>query len=373
MSLLAIRNLFHDKVRLAVTLTGIVFAIVLIVVQLGLFLGFVRTISGVIDNSGADIWICARGVPFLEHGAALSERKLYQALATPGVATGKKYIIEQVNWKRPDGSILPALMIGFDPKAGFGGPWGFYTERVADLRTTETVWIDRLYQRKLGIGEIGQTIEINNRRARIIGFTSGIRSFTTSPYIFTSLTNAAAYTNLSEREATYLLVRTAPGANLQAVKAELIRRLRTVDVYTRDEFARKNQAYWLFATGAGFTILLAALLGLVVGVVVVSQTIYASTMDHIREYGTLKAIGASNWYLCAVIVKQATLSAVCGYALGIVVSYAVAYAGRTAEAAVVVPWQMAVAMFGLTLVMCILASFVSIRKVTTIDPAMVFK
>lgn len=373
MSLLAIRNLFHDKVRLIVTLTGIVFAIVLIVVQLGLFLGFVHTISGVIDHSGVDIWICSRGVPFLEHAVPFTEHKLYQALATPGVIGGEKYILRLVNWKRPDGSVLPALMIGFDPSSGLGKPWSVTAGDLRDATTADSVWIDRLYQQKLGVSAIGQTIEINDRRARVAGFTTGIRSFTTSPYIFTSLHNAAKYTNLVEDETLYLLIRTAAEADIQTVKAELAARLRTVDVYTTAEFARKTQAYWLFATGAGFTILLAALLGLVVGVVVVSQTIYSSTIDHLREYGTLKAIGASNRYLCAVIIKQATLSAAVGYVLGMSISYAITYAARNGEAAILVPWQMAVSMFVLTLVMCIFASLVSIRKVTTIDPAIVFK
>lgn len=373
MSLLALRNLFHDKVRLVVTLTGIVFAIVLIVIQLGLFLGFVNTIAGVIENSGVDIWICSQGVPFMEHAAPFSERKLHQALATSGVIGAEKYILKLVNWKRPDGSSLPALMIGFDATSGYGKPWSVIAGRLQDVKVANSVFIDRLYQEKLGITGLGQTVEINDRRARVVGFTSGIRSFTTSPFVYTSVQNAVRYAKLQESDTLYILVRTTPGADVQAVKAELARRLRTVDVYGTAEFARKTQSYWLFSTGAGFTVLIAALMGLIVGIVVVSQTIYASTVDHIREYGTLKAIGASNRYLYAVIVKQAALSAVMGYGLGMCISYVIVYVTRDAGAAILLPWQMALSMFVLTLGMCVCASVVSISKVSSIDPAVVFK
>jgi putative ABC transport system permease protein len=129
----------------------------------------------------------------------------------------------------------------------------------------------------------------------------------------------------------------------------------------------------MFTTGAGVAVLLAALLGLVVGVVVVAQTIYATTMDHLREYGTLKAMGASNGYLYRVIIQQAVISAVTGYALAMGVSLLVVQGSQHGGAAILLPLPMAVGMLGLTLAMCIGAALVSINKVTRLDPAMVFK
>ena len=193
MSLLALRNLFRDRIRLIVTLTGIVFAIVLIAIQMGLLLGFIQTISGVVDNSDVDIWISARGVPFLEHGSQFPGRTVHVALATPGVLAAEKYVLRLVNWKRADGAQLPALMIGFDPASGLGKPWNVVAGRLDSLKAADSIFIDRLYQEKLGITDIGQTVEINERRARVVGFTQGIRSFTTSPYIFTSAQNAMKY------------------------------------------------------------------------------------------------------------------------------------------------------------------------------------
>jgi len=131
--------------------------------------------------------------------------------------------------------------------------------------------------------------------------------------------------------------------------------------------------YWMFTTGAGVAVLIAAVLGLVVGFVVVAQTIYATTMDHIREYGTLKAMGAPNSYVYKVIMKQAAISAVIGYVLGMFVSIFVVHGSQKGGAAILMPAPMAVGMFFLTLLMCVGAALVSINKVTRIDPAMVFK
>jgi len=144
-------------------------------------------------------------------------------------------------------------------------------------------------------------------------------------------------------------------------------------VLTTAEFSGKTRFYWMFTTGAGVAVLLAALLGLVVGVVVVAQTIYATTMDHLAEYGTLKAMGATNGYLYRVIIQQAVISAIAGYALAMAVSVFVVRASAKGGAAVLLPLPMAVGMLGLTIVMCTGAALVSINKVTRLDPATVFK
>jgi putative ABC transport system permease protein len=129
----------------------------------------------------------------------------------------------------------------------------------------------------------------------------------------------------------------------------------------------------MFTTGAGIAVLLASVLGLVVGVVVVTQTIYATTMDHIREYGTLKAMGATNRYLYGVIAQQAVMSAVIGYAFGMTVSWFVVRGSEKGGAAILLPPEMVAGMLALTIAMCVMAALVSINKITKLDPAVVFK
>ena len=370
---LAQRNLFHDKVRLAVTLTGIVFSVVLIVVQLGLFIGFTTATSNLIDHSGADLWITSKNVPYVEQGVAFSERKLNQVRTVPGVADAQKIIAHWTQWKRHDGGQESVQVVGINVDDPIERPWNLVEGRVEDLKSPDAVILDELYKQKLGVSRVGEVFEVGGYRARVVGFTRGIRSFTTSPYVFTSFKNAQDFTGLREDQTLFILVKVAPGANLEQVRRALLNHVKDVDVLTNAQFGHMTTFYWMFTTGAGVAVLIAAALGLVVGFVVVAQTIYATTMDHIREYGTLKAMGAPNRYVYKVIMKQAAISAVIGYVLGMIVSVFVVQGSQKGGAAILMPPPMAVGMFFLTLAMCVGAALVSINKVTRIDPAMVFK
>lgn len=373
MASLAWRNLFHDRVRLVVTLVGIVFSVVLTSVQFGLFLGFVRATADLIDRSGADLWILSRGVVNLENGIPFTERKYHQASGVDGVAEARRLTINFSTWKKPNGSDESILLMGVEPEGGLGIPWNLVAGRVEDLRQPDAVIIDELYKEKLGVTELGQVFEIQGRRARVVGMTRGIRIFTTSPAVFTTIDRARQYFGLPGDQTIYVLIRLAAGADPEEVRQSLQSRLSYVEVLTTAAFARKQAFYWMFETGAGVSVLIAALLGLVVGVVVVAQTIYASTMDHLREYGTLKAMGASNGYLYGVIIRQALISGAIGYALGILISIIVSETSLSTTTAIILPWWLLLVLFVITQVMCVAASMVSINKVTRLDPAMIFK
>ena len=373
MASLALKNLFHDKVRLAVTLVVIIFSVVLSSIQLGLFVGFRRATSDILLNSNADLWITSQNVTHAEDGVPFSERKLYQVLASPNVERVEKQIVQFSSWKKPDGADTGILLVGYDLDGGMGAPWNIVEGNLNDLRQPDAVMVEELYKAKLGVTKIGQTFEIRGYRARVVGFTRGIRSFTTSPPVFTSFKNAQNYFGIGEDQTLYLLVKAKPGVDLQLLKSELKTRVAEVDVYTRGEWTDKQRSYWMFGTGAGITVLIAAALGLLVGVVIVAQTIYSATVDHIREYGTLKAMGASNFYLYKVIITQAFLSGIIGYAVGMSIALFVSYISLKGTTGIILPWELVGGLFILTILMCVGASVVSINKVTRIDPAMVFK
>jgi len=370
---LARRNLIHDKVRLAVTLTGIAFSVVLMAVQWGLFRGFSTSTSGLIDHSGADIWVTAKNTAYLEQAIPYNERKYYQVLATPGVGKAIKYLVRWATWKQPGGRAESVAIVGCDPDAAMGTPFDLVAGDAQQLKQPNAVIIDRIYADKLDAHRVGDMAEINEYRAKVVGFTDGIRTFTTSPYVFTTFKNAQDYTGIHEDQINFVLVKAAPGVDIGKLKADLEARLPDNDVFTTAEFSRMTQHYWMFTTGAGIAVLMAAALGLVVGIAVVAQTIYATTMDHIREYGTLKAMGAPNRYVLGVILQQAAMAAAMGYAIGMAVSLFVVRGAASGGANILLSWQTAVGLFFLTVVMCATAAVVSVNKILSLDPAMVFK
>lgn len=370
---LARRNLFHDKVRLAVTLTGIAFSVVLMVVESGLFQGFSTSTSSVIDHSNADLWIAAKNTVYIDQASTFNERKYYEVLATPGVAMAEKYIVRWTVWKEPNGRVESVQIVGGNPDVAMGLPWNLVAGDVQQLKQPDAVIIDEIYKQKLSANQIGDRFEILNHRAKVVGFTNGIRAFTTAPYVFTTFKNAQDFTNIAEDQTNFVLVKAAPGVSIPALQAALQARLPENDVRTTAEFSGMTRHYWMFTTGAGVAVLMAAALGLIVGIAVVAQTIYATTMDHIREYGTLKAMGAPNRYVFGVIMTQAAIAAAIGYSIGMVVSIFVVRGGSMGGAAIVLNWQTVVLMFFLTLGMCLCAAVVSVRKIMTLDPAMVFK
>lgn len=373
MPILAWKNLFHDRIRLAVTLTGIVFALVLIIIQFGLFLGFLETTANIIEHSGADLWVAAPGIPHVNGGTPIPERRRYQLLAVDGVTRVEKYIVQFANWKLPSGAQESVQVVGFDVESALGGPWDLAAGSTDALRGQDTVIIDELFLKKLGVKGVGDSAEINGRRARIVGLTRGIRSFTTAPWIFTSFKNAQNYAAIAEEQTQFFLVKARTGLDLATLKQRIVAGVEHVEPLTNAEMQWKTQFYWLFSTGAGITTLMGAVLGLLVGVVVVAQTIYATTMDHIREFGTLKAMGAPNSYLYRIIMAQAVIAAVLGYALALGVGMVVVEGSATSDAAILMPPQMMLATLGVAIVMCVTAAFISIRKATGIDPALVFK
>ncbi len=375
MASLALKNLFHEKVRFAVTLTGIVFSVILTAVQLGIFQGFIAASTDIVDKSNADLWIVSQNVSHVEQGVEFSESKLYKIRELEGVERAEKQIVSLgAKAKKPDGSTDGVTLVGSDLDGKMGGAWNIVEGDLADLKKPDAIFVDKLYaKQKLGVEKIGQVLEINKRRARVAGFTKGIRIFTSQPAVFTSFKNAQSFLNMREDETLYIVVKAKAGKDLAEVKKEISGKLENVEVLTRDELVFRQGKYWVIGTGAGITVLVAAFLAIIVGVIIVAQTIYSATVDHIREYGTLKAMGATNFYLYKIIITQSVVSGLIAYVIGIAVSLVISRISMEGTLAIIVNFRLVAALFVLTILMCCGSSIVAIRKATTIDPAMVFK
>jgi putative ABC transport system permease protein len=369
---LASRNLLHDRLRFVATVVGIVFSILLVTVQLGLYLGFGRIVTTMIDHASADLWIMPPGTKCFEDPSTLDERTRFQALSINGVAQAAPVVIGYAEWRIPAGGTFPVFIVGSDLREGGLLPWNLVEGSLEALVIPGAVAVDRSYFDRLGVDGIGANAEIRGQKVEVRAVTSGIRSFTTTPYVFTTLDRARAFTGTAANKATYFLVRLAPGADVESVRRRLKANLSDVDVLTAAEFRDRSRSFWLFGTGAGFALFAGALLGMIVGTVIVAQTLYSSTKDHINEFATLRAIGSSGIYIHKVIICQALISAIIGFCLAAALGLlAVAATANTALPIVMTP-TLTVVLFFLTLAMCVVSAIAAILQVTRIDPVMVF-
>jgi putative ABC transport system permease protein len=369
---LALRNLFHDRLRFIATVIGIVFSIVLVTVQMGLYLGFGRMVTTMIDHASADLWIVPKGTKCFEDPSTLNMRERYRALATSGVAEAIPLVIGFADWRTPSGEMTPVFVIGSELRSGGLEPWNVTEGGVEALSAPKAVAVDRSYFGRLGVSGIGSAAEIRQQGVRVAAVTSGIRSFTTTPFVFVDINRARTYTGVPSGKASYLLVRLNADADPDRERRELVSNIPDVEVLTPAEFRERSRKFWLFGTGAGAALFAGALLGVIVGTVIVAQTLYSNTKEHLNEFATLRAMGSSRRYIYKVIVCQALLSAVIGFSIAALIGDVIVRLTETTALPIVITPLLLAGLFLLTVVMCITSSIAAIVQVTRIDPAMVF-
>jgi len=369
---LARKILLHDRVKFAVAAAGVSISVLLVLVQIGLYFGFMENASTLIDNGKADLWVAGRGNDNFDFASPIDERLYYKVAETPGVARAERMILAFGQFKLPEGGTQGVQVVGVEPTAQLIGPWNVVQGDARHVRDADGIVVDRTEFAKLKIDRLEARREINGSRARVVGLTDGIRSFTTSPFVFTNLGSARAYTRLGANDLTYILVRAAPGVPLGVLK-ERIERIENVDAYTTAEISARTRDYWSKRTGVGAGFFMTAVMGVIVGLVVVGQILYNGTLEHIKEYGTLKAMGAKNGAIVRVILYQALISAVVGFVAGGVMAVGARSGMAAANLKVALSPELLAATAVLTAVMCTFAAVLSILKVLRLDPAVVFK
>ena len=369
---LASRNLFHDTLRFVATMVGIVFSVVLVLVQMGLFFGFGHMVTTMIDHAATDLWVVPKNVKCFED-PSLIDLKLRNKIATlDGVATVVPLVIGFSDWRLESGEMTPVFVVGSDLRDGAMQPWDLVEGNVQALSQGFSVAVDRSYFDRLGVTGIGSQAEIRGKKVKVVALTDGIRSFTTTPYIFVDAKNARGFTGTPGDRASDLLVRLKPDADRGTVVQAIRGQIGDAEVLTTDEFRKRSRSFWLFGTGAGAALFAGALLGVIVGTVIVAQTLYSSTKDHLNEFATLRAMGSSNGYIYHVIIYQALINAVVGFAIASGIgALVVQMTAKSALPIVITNWLIA-ALAALTVVMCVTSALGAIFRVVRIDPAAVF-
>jgi len=368
---LASRNLFQDRLRFVASLVGIVLSVVLVMVQMGLYFGFGRMVTTVIDHASTDLWIVANGAKCFEDLSLLSTGTQNRLQAIDGVAEVIPVLVGYSAWMLPDGTMTPVFIIGSDFIAGGLSPWNIVEGTVQDLTAPGTVAVDRSYYGRLGVAGLGATAQIRGLPVTVGAVTDGIRSFTTTPYVFSDLGDARSYIGLPASFISHFLVRLKPKTDIELIRQDIIANISGIQALTPSQFRDQSRSFWLFGTGAGAALFAGALLSVIVGTAIVAQTLYSSTKDHLYEFATLRAIGASDSYIYKVIMCQALLNAVIGFAIAALIGTAVAhFTAKGALQIVITPYLM-IELFLLTVVMCVASAIAALLRVVRVDPAIV--
>ncbi len=370
---LARKNLFHDRLRFVITVAGVAFAVTLVLVQVGLFMGLLDKATVTIEHATAEVWITSHNTPNVDFAHTFPETAVLRARGVPGVARAENLLIQFMNIQLPNGAEEGALVYAMDDFTGWNLPWEVNEGDVRDLKRGAYILMDRSASRRFGPFAVGDYREILGKRFKIIGTTSGAASFTTAPIVFMDFKNAQELLQTVQGKTHYVLVGLQPGADAGAVAAEIRRRLPFNDVYTKTAWAARSRAYWVVSTGLGMNMGITVFLGVLVGIVIVAQTLYTSAVEHVKEFGTVKAIGGSNWDIYRILGEQAVIAAVVGFVLGGAMSLAMRPLLARLYLNVMVSPRFAFAVFAGTVLMCLGAAMLSFRRVATIDPALVFR
>lgn len=373
MFLFALKTLFYDRGKLIVALSGVIFSVVLVNVQGGLFLGMIQKASLLVDRCEADIWVAHRGVHSVDIPAEIPVAWLNRIRGLPGVREAVPYIVASGPMDLPDGNYEGVWIIGADPKTLLGAGWDFAEGERSDLRRPQAIAVDQLDAWKLGSPELGGILEINHHRARIVAKTRGILGFVTAPYVFTTLDNARLYARMPDSNCSFYLVQAEEGADLAKLCREISKCVPHLEAYTAADFSRKSQVYWATRTGIGMSFGGATVLGLLVGWVMVAQSLYALVLDHLSDYATLKAIGADAHHLYGVLLLQGLTLAVVGSALGCGLVMALERYASTPYAPIEIPFWLMGAGVGIAVTICLLSSLLPLRRLWQVDPAVVLQ
>lgn len=370
---LARKTLFHERIRFLSTVWGVGFAVNLILLQVGLFLGILEKASISIERSSADIWVTSKATPNVDFAHPFPENAVLRVRGVPGVERADNLIVSFAPIKLPSGAQETSLLYGLDDFRAWHLPWDIREGQVDDLKRGMNVFLDSSATKRFGAFKVGDYREVVDRRFQIIGITDGANSFSTAPIAFMSYRNLQSLSELLTEKTTYILVKAARGADVQQIAAEIRRRLPYNDVHTKAEWSALSRAYWVETTGLGARMGITVFLGILVGILTVSLTLYSSVLDHVKEFATVKAIGGSAWDIYRIIGEQAVIIAVVGFLIGCAFAYGLSRLIAKAGLNLIVSHEFLAVVLTGTLMLCLSAALLSFRRVKNIDPMLVLR
>ncbi|MGE5193107.1 MAG: ABC transporter permease [Deltaproteobacteria bacterium] len=369
----ALKTLLCDRGKLVTGLAGVIFSLVLVNIQGGLYLGLMSKASLLVDHCDADFWVGQRMVEDVDLAHDIPEAWMNRLRGLPGVERVVPYIVGKGTATLPDGRMEDVWVVGSDPATTLGSGWNFVAGSQRDLQRPNAVSFDEVDSRKLGHPRIGDWLEVNGHRARLAARTSGVSGFITMPYLFSTVETARRLSNMAPGYCSFFLVKARPGEDASRLLTALRKRVPDAVVYTPREFAAISQDYWMKRTGIGVSFGASTLLGLLVGLMMVGQSLYALALDHVGDFATLKALGAEDRHVCRVILLQSLAIAAAGSVAGIAIVLAIRQLWSSPLAPVEIPPALVTLAVGFVFVICLAASLLPYLRIRRIDPAVVMQ
>jgi putative ABC transport system permease protein len=373
MARLGVSMLWHDKLKLAGTLVGVAFAVNLSNFQTALFLGLLLRNTMYVDRVEADMWITPKNTQSLEGNDGTIPKNIVDvARSVKGVAWSAPLLVGPAGIKLPAGGQKSVRLIGTELPAAKGGPFHIVAGKTKDLAQPDALFFEDSRRERFGGLNLGSVREVNGHRVQAVGFTSGLVPF--GPALaFSSFDTAREILRIRSDEVSYVMLGLAPGADVNEVVRRLQRTFPDQLVMSRAEASWRTIIYILNESGIGQSIGMGVVMALVCGFAIVSLTMFSAVVDHVREFGTLKAIGATNMDLAKLLLAQAVTCAVAGAAIGEALTAQLIMALRGPELPLALPpWLMAGTVVGMIFI-CVMASTMALLRVRAIEPAMVFR
>jgi putative ABC transport system permease protein len=380
---IAFQMLIGDRVKYIGMIVGVVIASFLMNQQMSIFWGLMsRTFGFIQDTTYPDIWVMDKKVQFVDDVKPLQDTALYRVRGMEGVAWALPLYKGLIKARLTDGTYQNCIVIGVDDATLIGGPPEMIEGRLEDLRRADAVVIDEVGRRgklaKIAADgspvplQIGDTIELNDRRAVVVGICRVSRTFQSQPVVYTTYSRATQFAPRERKLMSFVLAGAKPGTD-HAALARRIGSMPEYSAYTNAEFSKLTLFYFMANTGIPINFGISTALGFIVGTAIVALLFYMFTHDNLKHLGALKAMGCGNRTLMAMTLTQSLFVGMVGYGLGVgLAAWFGMNAGKT-ELAFRMAWQIPVYSAVAVLLICLASAMVAIIKVFRIEPAIVFK
>ena len=367
-----IQMLIGNKLKTLGTIFGVIFATILANQQLGIFLGLVNKNVMFVEEAGADLWITPPSTSIFQPGPQLPSDIVYRAKSLDGIVWAEPLVLGAAALSRPEGGSEGVSLVGTAYPTFAGGPWNVVAGKSEDLLKPGSIFLEDGERPRYGNVNRGSIRELNGKRVVANGFTWGLTPFAPA-YAFATIDTARSILDLEADAYHYVLIKLKDPSQAQRIRTILQGQRRDILVMTTSEFSSKTFTYLVESTGIGASFATSTSFALLIGLVIVSLSMFSSVIDNIREFGTLKAIGATNANLAVILLVQASLFGIVGSVIGLAIVSRISEGIRSAALSLVLPPWLILGTIPVMTLMCLAACLLALLRIRKIEPGMVFR